>query len=343
MHLQSLLSISCTLAFASVSPFVHCSIAARQDAATTPSVKVTDIWDFPLGTWVENLAIRSNGQILATLFNAPEVYQVDPTKKTPATLVHKFPNYLGCRGINELKPDIFYISVGNLSATVRTGGVGSYSVWRLDMNGYRPGGATPTAHKVADFPTSQYLNGMVPHSPSSTLLLIADSRVGVLFTLDVASGAVKEAIMDPLMAPTATGIDVGINGVKVRHGHLYFTNTDQALLAKEALNAQGGPAAKAKAIASNLTALDDFQFDCLGNQFIAGNNELRYRPAAGGAVTVLSTSGLLNGSTAVQFGRLESDRKSAYVSTSGGKPQYVTKVYTTPGRIVRVDVAGVEC
>ena len=42
---------------------------------------------------------------------------------------------------------------------------------------------------------------------------------------------------------------------------------------------------------------DDFQFDASDNQFVAGNNELRYSAAGGGssAVTELSNSSLVHG------------------------------------------------
>ena len=338
MRIQTFFSLFSSISLAISSPLAHSSITARQDAAAKSPATVTDIWDFSPGTWVENLAVRSNGQILATLFNTPEVYQVDPTKKNPATLVHKFPDYLACLGITELQQDIFYIVVGNFSTVTITTTPGSYSIWKLDMNGYSPGGAAPSATKVADFPKSQFFDGLTSLSPSSNILLIADSRAGALFTLNVATGAHGEAITDPLMAPTATGEGIGINGVKTRNGKLHFTNTDQALFAKEAINAQGDSTAVATTVVSDLTAVDDFQFDASGNQFFAGNNELRYRAAGGGAVKVVSNSSLLQGSTAVEFGRLASDQNSVYVSTNGGALQFETKVFTTPGRIVRVDV-----
>jgi hypothetical protein len=37
------------------------------------------IHQFPVPSWVENLAIRSNGQIVVTFSSAPEVFLVDPT------------------------------------------------------------------------------------------------------------------------------------------------------------------------------------------------------------------------------------------------------------------------
>ena len=83
--------------------------AAALSTNSRPSEKqpiVHDIWDFSLWTWVENLAIQHNDQILVTLLSSPEVYQVDPTREHSASLVYTFP---------ELQPDVFYVAVGSFS------------------------------------------------------------------------------------------------------------------------------------------------------------------------------------------------------------------------------------
>ena len=304
---------------------------------TSRSHTVTDIWNFSPGTWVENLAVRSNGQILVTLASAPEIYQVDPTLKQPATLVHTFPGYLACLGITELQQDVFYVVTGNFSTVTITTGPGSYSVWKLDMRGWSPNGygPTPSATKIADFPNSVFFNGMT--SANQNILLIADSRASAVVTLNLANKAIGK-ITDPLMAGLTTGEDIGVNGVKTRQGTLYFTNLDQGLYAEIPLNYAGTASTAAAKTVSNLPSPDDFQFDSAGDSYFAGNNELRSRAAVNGAVTTVSNSSLLVGSTAVEFGRLSSDHNSAYVTTNGGAAQYETKVFTTPGRVVKVNV-----
>ncbi len=181
---------------------------------------------------------------------------------------------------------------------------------------------------------------MTALDPSSGILLIADSGAGAVWSLDVNTGAKSKAITDTLMAPTSTGFGLGINGLKVRNGDLYFTNTNQALFASAPVNAVGAEEAQATALTSNLAGLDDFQFDSQGNALFAGNGQLRYRAAAGDPLVVVSNSTLLAGSTAVGFGRLPADRNSVYVTTNGGVGQYVSRDYATPGRVVKVDVAG---
>ncbi|KAJ7114418.1 hypothetical protein C8R44DRAFT_881260 [Mycena epipterygia] len=54
-------------------------------------------------TWLENLAVRPNGQILATRLDVPELYQITPDPHNPKpTLIYAFPSALGTLGIAEL-------------------------------------------------------------------------------------------------------------------------------------------------------------------------------------------------------------------------------------------------
>lgn len=290
---------------------------------------------------MENIAVRANGQILATLLNTPQVYQVDPNPSAahPATLVHTFPAYLSCTGITELGNDIFYVITGNFSLQTLSTTPGTYSVWKLNLAGFTAGGAPASATKIADFPESIFLNGMTAFGGNT--LLIADSSAGVVYRLNVNTGAVAK-ITDPLIQPTpGANPALGVNGVKVRNGSLYFSNTDQALLGKIALNADGSAQGPGTVVVGNVPANDDFQFDVLGNIFIAGNNELRFHgilEGSGGPPDVVSNSSLLAGSTSVEFGRLPTDLASVYVGTNGGQAQFISKQFTNPGKIVRADV-----
>lgn len=316
---------------------------AIRAAASIPTV--TSIYNFTLGTWVENLAVRANGQILATLLTTPQVYQVDPNSNSahPSTLVYTFPSYLACLGIVELGFDTFYVVTGNISIATATSTPGSYSVWKLDMAGFTAGGTPTVATKIADFPQALTLNGMTALQPSGgDTLLIADSGAGAVWSLNVSNGAVDKIITDPLMAPASGAVlALGINGLKVYNQNLYFSNTDQGLLGQVQLNADGSAKGPATVVVRNAPGADDFQLDLLGDLFIAGDDELRFDgilESAGGPPDVVSNSSLLAGSTAVQFGRLPTDLASVYVTTHGGLAQYVSNQFTNPGKIVKVDV-----
>lgn len=301
--------------------------------------QVSEIWNFPNGTWVESLAVRGNGQILTTILSSSQVYQVDPSKKTPATLVHTFESFRGCLGIVELQPDIFYVVVGNVTSQVFPDTAGSFTVWELDMRKFVPGRAPATVTKKATFPQSVFLNGITTINPfSSSILLIADSGAGAVWSLDTSTGRIAKASSDPRLAPTNGTRPLGVNGVKVHQGTLFFTNFNQQIFASADIGPQGDLQSPAKILATELDGVDDFQLDVHGDAFFTGNDQLRYYRFGGNNVSVLSRDPLLEGSTAVQFGRRPSDSRSLYVSTFGPIEQYESGTRAGPGRIVRVDL-----
>ena len=290
--------------------------------------------------------MRENGQILVTLLTTPQIYQVDPFEIQAPILVHTFPNATSLLGIVETYPDIFYVVVGNWSTVKLSSTPGSYSVWKIEMScflldqGYVPAVVT----KVADLPDAMFLNGMTVLDKESGLLLIADSEAGVVWRLNVYTKEVTQIIDDPLMKATSVP-SLGINGVKVRSGYLYFTNSNQALLARVPINTDGTAASEASVVTANAMA-DDFQFDARGDVFIAQNpvNELAFVEAEGGPETVLvgdPDSLILAGPTAVQFGRTALDFESLYITSTGGLAAYISRNFTVGGRVSRVDV-GIE-
>ncbi|CAM6097038.1 unnamed protein product [Calypogeia fissa] len=113
------------------------------------------VYEFPNITWVENLAIRSNGEILITLAE-PNLYLVNTTAKS-ATLVYTFPDVLGLGGITEVDHDIFYLAAGNVSnITTRPR---SFSVWEVDMRSWSLSSGA-VVRKVTDTPDAVAPNGL---------------------------------------------------------------------------------------------------------------------------------------------------------------------------------------
>lgn len=54
------------------------ALASLTSRAASYPLPTRDIVRFPNETWLENLAVRKNSQILVTLHSAPEIYQIDP-------------------------------------------------------------------------------------------------------------------------------------------------------------------------------------------------------------------------------------------------------------------------
>ena len=49
----------------------------------TALYSITLMFEFPNGTWLENLAVRPSGSIITTILTAPELYLLQPNPRNP--------------------------------------------------------------------------------------------------------------------------------------------------------------------------------------------------------------------------------------------------------------------
>ena len=312
------------------------------------------IYEFPKPTWVENLVVRQrDGSILCSLLSSPDLYLVNPDNATKAIHVTTIPGVLGLLGIVELGLDVFYVAAGNYSLQEFVNTPGSYSVWEVDMRERAPQQAKTT--KIASIPASGFLNGMTVLNPTEGLILIADSGLSVVWSLNVRTGRTALAINDTTMAPVK---GLGINGLHVRGNELFYSTASQNTLNKIPVNLTTGKAAgPAVTLVNNATLAgpDDFCFDFDGNAWVASGTlnavELLPKAAYGNAdsvqVDVAAGGGHASrilGPTSTQFGIRAKDikRGSLYVSSNGGVPQWMGKNWTMGGAISRIDTASLE-
>lgn len=96
---------------------------------------VATLWTFPNETWIENLAVRANGNVLCTSLNRAAIYQVDPFKHVAETL-HQFASTDGCLGIVETGSNIFVVVTANVSLRTNTAWPGSAKIWRVDVRAW---------------------------------------------------------------------------------------------------------------------------------------------------------------------------------------------------------------
>lgn len=338
-----------TVALLSVSLLSTIPPTAAHPAATPKPLPlpVEIIHEFPHNTWVENLAVRNNGKVLVTLVTTPDLYQIDPfTPNSAPILVHRFTDHKALLGITETTPDIFYVVGSNYSSADKTNPnpVGAYDIYEVDM---RNGASKAIITKNANFPNARLLNGMTTLCASEGIILIADSFAGLLYRLNAHTKQVAIAIDDPTMKTPPTGTTpFGINGVKIRDGFLYFTNTGAGSLVKIPISPIDGTATGPAVVLTTNAKGDDFILDRAGDAFIAENNlnNLAFLPPQGGNVTVLTGAPLtdptvLAGPTACAFGRRHGDRRSLYITTTGGIASGVD-VPTLGGALSRVDLRG---
>jgi len=71
-------------------------------APPPPGPLLRQIYTFPPNHFIENIAVRSNSDLLLTSMSVNTLFSVDPTIATPnATVVHTFPEGHGLMGITE--------------------------------------------------------------------------------------------------------------------------------------------------------------------------------------------------------------------------------------------------
>ena len=96
---------------------------------------VATLWTFPNETWIENIAVRANGNVLCTSLNRAAIYQVDPFRHVAGTL-HQFASTDGCLGIAETASDVFVVVTANVSLETNTAWPGSAKIWRVDVRAW---------------------------------------------------------------------------------------------------------------------------------------------------------------------------------------------------------------
>lgn len=330
------------------------AIAAATPDFSPRKAETRTMYQFPNNTYVENLAIRPNGQILANLLTSPQVWLFDPELPERAVLVHEFPSVLGLSAIVEYQPDVFAIAGGNVSLSTGEAVVGSWSIWSLGLGGLNISSndsisaQPPAISKIADVPSATFLDGMaLLPSPEKQLLIAGDVRTGTVYSVDIATGGCEVVINNAFTAPApdyAFGPS-GANGIQIRNDMMYFANIGQKTLNRVRLNVSDGtPVGEFETIAHTLTPLDqwdDFTLDEEGDVWMAAggaNTIQKINPHTGDVKIVAGdvNSTAIAEPTSAKFGRRKCDSTVLYVTTAGGLATPVNGDVTIGGQLVAI-------
>ncbi|KAK0609735.1 hypothetical protein B0T17DRAFT_501303 [Bombardia bombarda] len=280
-HLSSLLgSLPLLFSLTSAAPIVE-----PRQAAATQVVRLSSI---------ENVAVRSNGQILATNMNSANLYTVDPVAKTSKTAI-TISGASGLSGIAEFAPDVFAV-------------IGGKGIYKVDFTG-----ASPKSSLIKTITEAGNLNGLALFDNST--VLVADAQKGSVFKFDVNTGAYSVALTDPTMAPSG-GIPFGIDGIKYKDGVVWYTNIFKNSFHKISVDGAVKATGTVTTLWSNLMG-DDLCFGPNGKIYVATNSRnslVEVDPAVGKPTSV----GSVTGSTSCAFGRTEKDANVAYVGAGAG-------------------------
>ena len=139
--------------------FEEASHPDQKVISVAPNVPVSEVIQFKDQTKLENLAARSNGQLVLTSISDTTLRLLDPTKKnSKAQSVYTFPGATSLSGVVETTPDVFAIVAGNWSLKTFEGVKGSFAVWLVDFN-KNP----PSVKQIAKIPEANSLNGIAVH------------------------------------------------------------------------------------------------------------------------------------------------------------------------------------
>ena len=294
------------------------------------------VYEFAEDTWIENLAVRQNGHILATEDSKPRIYEIDPFSNRSATIIHEFNETASVLGIAEVLPDVFFVCTANYSSK-KLQGYGEAYIFKIDMRHFSadvPDSAKVS--KIASVPEAGALDGLVYLGEESRLLLIGDFLQGVVWSVNIDSGEVQVPINNTYTQSTG----FSVNGLRLYRDSLYFTNSQKETLVKVPINSYGEPVGDFTVLASGGFTPDDFAINSQGDAYVAsftiGKNGLVFIPHDGGNATYIAG---MAGPTSCAFGRTAADRDTLYVGTSGGDYKYLTgQRVTVSGKILKIEV-----
>ncbi|KAK4198667.1 hypothetical protein QBC40DRAFT_298222 [Triangularia verruculosa] len=328
-----------------------CAISGLSLNKPSLPLSTETVTQFGNPTWIENIAVRSNGDLLITeLLPKPILYAViDPASSAPEVrLLHDFSAeevpVEGLTGIAEISHDVFVL-VGGSAATL------SFYAWSVNFTSTH----RPLVRKVADLKHVKLPNGVATLPGSSSSVLIADSLGGLAWHLDIRTGKSVVAVQAPEMAFPPNETDpsrrVGINGIKVHKGLLYFSNSNSRSIYKVKIGKHGicDPSAGVRLVGrlpDGVSFLDDFAVRDGGRRptiFATTSSDNRLWALALGKRPVVVAGEqdklTLAGVTAAAFGRGLRDKDVLYAVTSGGVGKPVNGSLTEGGKVAKIDLS----
>ncbi|KAF5673548.1 hypothetical protein FCIRC_8011 [Fusarium circinatum] len=273
--------------------------------------KVRDIVEIP-GVRIENVASRSNGDLLLSTMGEAKLYSVNPYKSpVKPDVIAQIEGVNSLFGITEIGNDVFALAAGN-----DTGQQFQNNSMKLSLLKFNHGKLSVETV----FEESKYgpINGIVSLPYHKHIILGADSVRGEILHIDTTTGNIRVAIQDKELTPSGDGpYGLGVNGIKIYKNHLYFTNTDRQTFGRMKIDKLGKKVGDVEIIYTlekgSLSIPDDFTMDKNGNAYVGFWQDKLIKITPAGKAIVLS-EGLLAGPTSVTLSR---DGKSVFVVTAG--------------------------
>ncbi|OUL17612.1 gluconolactonase [Nostoc sp. RF31YmG] len=289
------------------------SIYADTPIELAPAEVITS---FPVNTFLENLAIASDGTIFVTNHEVGKIVRITPDGNQQ---IHA--------SVEGKVSGLAFTSNGGLVATGwNADSIPVVSLITVDG----------TVETLLILPEAIFLNGITPLS--GTQYLIADSYRGAIWLIDIAQRRGSIWLEHSLLARSnAENVIPAANGLKRFGNFLYVSNTEKMLLLRIPVGNADEPGEPE--IFVEQSNIDDFAFDVEGNLYGAThiyNSVVKIAPDGSTTIIAQAEQGVI-GSTAIAFGQTESDRTSIYVVMNGGM-FLPPPTGVVPANIVRLEV-----
>ena len=250
--------------------------------------------------------------------NQQHLYDIDP-RTSPSTpkILPEIPGIGSVLGIAETAPEVFAVAAGDFSSG-RTPVFGSFSVWSVNMNTPQP-----TVKLITAIPEAECLNGAAALNGFSGSVLIADSVLGAVWKVNVATGHYSIAIQHSGFASTpSVPQSLGVNGLRISANSLYFTNSAQGIFGRVRIHPDGSAAGDVEVLATRAQSTymyDDFDIDLAGNAWITTHPGMIYEVTRDGVQTnVTGDASAFVQPTSARFGRGSQSRTLYVVDAANG-------------------------
>lgn len=269
----------------------------------------------PPGTFVENLALLPDGDVVVSVHSGRELVRVRPDGRRSSLARLPVP------------PTGIVVDGDRLLVAGGEPGVGPHAVFEVGPDG--------GARRLLDVPGSLFLNGFAPAREGFGYCV--DSLLGVVFEIDLVGAVARPVLENELLGKiSAEPMLPGVNGIAVGDDALWLTNTDRAIVLRAGLGADG-PDGSIEVVAEHLRG-DDIALDATGSLYITThihNTLVRLDPDGSRRALAGPEQGM-HGSTACAFG-VGADDHALFVTTTGG---VVMPVDDTPreAKLVRLEI-----
>ncbi|KAI0164110.1 hypothetical protein GGR57DRAFT_452433 [Xylariaceae sp. FL1272] len=283
------------------------------------SFKTRLLFEFSGSTFIENIAIRPNGHVLATTFTDAALYTLDPTaSNTTARLAAQIPGKTALTGITELSPDTFAVGAGIMANLTFVNG--STSVWVVDFNTLS---SEPKVKLGANLPESTIINGLVTLPRHRHMVLAADSIAGAVYRINLVLRTAEIVIQNDILALGADpAYPLGINGIEIHDGYLYLSQSAQNFFARVRISDTGEQTGDFEIIATlpqtlDLVAYDDFAIATNGITYLTAHSNTIFQIMPNGSQTAFygpNNTPYLSDPTSTALSR---DESKLYIVTGG--------------------------